>query len=59
MKMTMFSQRRRWVIGLGGRLPITVGNERIGGLGLSGAPSQEADEKCARAGLAAVAGQLK
>jgi uncharacterized protein GlcG (DUF336 family) len=47
------------VIGLGGGLPITVGTERIGGLGLSGAPSQEADEKCARAGLAAVAGQLK
>jgi uncharacterized protein GlcG (DUF336 family) len=47
------------VIGLGGGLPITVGNERIGGLGLSGAPSQEADEKCARAGLAAVTSQLK
>jgi uncharacterized protein GlcG (DUF336 family) len=34
-------------------------NERIGGLGLSGAPTQEADEKCAKAGLAAAAGQLK
>jgi uncharacterized protein GlcG (DUF336 family) len=31
----------------------------VGGLGLSGAPTQEADEKWARAGLAAVASQLK
>ena len=58
---TEFSGQRDLVevIGLGGGLPITVGTERIGGLGLSGAPTQEADEKCARAGLAAVASQLK
>jgi uncharacterized protein GlcG (DUF336 family) len=58
---TEFSGQRDLVevIGLGGGLPIMVGNERIGGLGLSGAPTQEADEKCARAGLAAGAGQLK
>jgi uncharacterized protein GlcG (DUF336 family) len=47
------------VVPLGGGLPIMVGNERIGGLGLSGAPDQAADEKCAQAGLAAAAGQLK
>ena len=47
------------VIPLGGGLPIVVGNERIGGLGLSGAPTQEADEKCATAGLAAVASLLR
>jgi uncharacterized protein GlcG (DUF336 family) len=47
------------VIPLGGGIPINVGEERIGGLGLSGAPSQEADEKCAKAGLAAVAAHLK
>jgi uncharacterized protein GlcG (DUF336 family) len=47
------------VIGLGGGLPIMFGSERIGGLGLSGGPSQESDEKCARAGLAAAAAQLK
>ena len=29
-----------------------------GGLGLSGAPTQEADEKCAKAGLAAAANYL-
>ena len=47
------------VVPLGGGLPISVGNERIGGLGLSGAPTQEADEKCALAGIAAAAGALK
>jgi uncharacterized protein GlcG (DUF336 family) len=47
------------VIPLGGGLPIMMGNERIGGLGLSGAPTQEADEKCAKEGLAAVTSQLK
>ena len=47
------------VVPLGGGLPIVVGTERIGGLGLSGAPDQAADEKCARAGLATVAAQLK
>ena len=58
---TEFSGQRDLVevIGLGGGLPIMFGNERIGGLGLSGAPTQEADEKCARAGLAAGASQLK
>jgi uncharacterized protein GlcG (DUF336 family) len=47
------------VIPLGGGLPILIGTERIGGIGVSGAPAQEADEKCAQAGLAAAAGSLK
>ena len=47
------------VIPLGGGVPIMIGTEKIGGLGLSGAPSQEADEKCAKAGLAAAASSLK
>jgi uncharacterized protein GlcG (DUF336 family) len=47
------------VIPLGGGLPIMIGTERIGGIGVSGAPAQEADEKCAQAGLAAAAGSLK
>ncbi len=47
------------VIPLGGGLPVMVGSEKIGGLGLSGAPTQEADEKCATAGLAAVASLLR
>ena len=47
------------VIPLGGGLPILIGTERIGGIGVSGAPAQEADEKCAQAGLAAAAASLK
>jgi uncharacterized protein GlcG (DUF336 family) len=47
------------VVPLGGGLPIIAGTDRIGGLGLSGAPDQAADEKCARAGLAAAAASLK
>lgn len=47
------------VIALGGGVPILIGNERIGGLGLSGSPTQEGDEKCALAAMAAVASSLK
>jgi len=47
------------IIPLGGGLPILIGTDKIGGLGLSGAPTQEADEKCATAGLAAVAASLR
>jgi uncharacterized protein GlcG (DUF336 family) len=48
------------VIPLGGGMPISVGEETIGGVGLSGAPGgQEQEEACARAGIAKVADQLK
>jgi len=47
------------IIPLGGGLPIMIGTDKIGGIGLSGGPTQEADEKCAKAGLAAVAASLK
>jgi uncharacterized protein GlcG (DUF336 family) len=48
------------VIPLGGGVPIKVGEETIGGVGLSGAPmGQEQEEACARAGIAKVADQLK
>jgi uncharacterized protein GlcG (DUF336 family) len=48
------------VIPLGGGMPINVGQETIGGVGLSGAPGgQEKEEACARAGIAKVADQLK
>ena len=42
------------VVALGGGLPIMMGDEKIGGFALSGATTQEDDEKCARVGLAAV-----
>lgn len=47
------------IIPLGGGLPINVGNETIGALGISGGPTQEADEKCANAALASAAASLK
>ena len=47
------------IIPLGGGVPINVGNETIGALGISGSPTQEADEKCANAALASVAASLK
>jgi uncharacterized protein GlcG (DUF336 family) len=38
-------------VALGGGVPIKVGNEVIGGLGVSGAPGEDKDEACAIAGL--------
>jgi uncharacterized protein GlcG (DUF336 family) len=47
------------VIPLGGGVPIMVGNDVIGAVGVSGAPGQDKDEACAKAGIAKVADQLK
>lgn len=48
------------VIPLGGGVPIMVGDETIGAIGLSGAPGGQAkEEACALAGIAKVADQLK
>ena len=48
------------VIPLGGGMPIKVGDDTIGGVGLSGAMGgQPVEEKCATAGIAKVADQLK
>ena len=47
------------IIPLGGGLPINVGNDTIGAIGISGSPNQEGDEKCANAALASVASQLR
>ena len=48
------------VIPLGGGVPIKVGEDTIGGLGLSGAPNgQVQEEACAKAGIAKVADQLR
>ena len=46
------------VIALRGGVPIRIGNETIGAVGVSGA-SSEGDERCAMAGIAKVADQLK
>jgi uncharacterized protein GlcG (DUF336 family) len=47
------------VFALAGGVPIKVGNEVLGGIGVGGAPGGEKDEACASAGLARVADQLK
>jgi uncharacterized protein GlcG (DUF336 family) len=48
------------VIPLMGGVPILVGEEAIGGIGLSGAPNGgEQEEACAKAGIAKVADQLR
>jgi uncharacterized protein GlcG (DUF336 family) len=47
------------VIANQGALPIKVGDETIGAVGVSGAPGGEKDEACAKTGLDKVADQLK
>lgn len=44
---------------LGGGVPIEAGGSIIGGVGISGAPSGEADDECARAGIEAVSADLE
>ena len=46
------------VISAGG-IPVNVGGNLMAGIGVSGAPSGETDEKCARAGLDAVLADLE
>ena len=45
------------VLALGGGLPIKVGNDTIGAVGVSGTPGQ--DDVCSQAGIDKVADQLK
>ena len=47
------------VIVLNGGLPIRVGDEVIGSIGVGGAQTGDRDEACAKAGLDKVADQLK
>lgn len=44
---------------LGGGVPVKVGEEVIGAVGVGGAPGGHLDEKCAMAGIAAVQDMLK
>ena len=46
-------------VAVGGGVPIKVGNEVIGAVGVSGAPGGEKDEVCANAGIAKVEDVLK
>jgi uncharacterized protein GlcG (DUF336 family) len=45
--------------GVGGGVPIKVGNVAIGAVGVSGAVGGDKDEVCANAGIAKVADKLK
>ena len=47
------------VVAVGGGVPIKVGDETIGAVGVSGAPGGEKDEICAKAGIAKVADSLR
>jgi uncharacterized protein GlcG (DUF336 family) len=47
------------VIAAAGALPIMVGEEVIGAVGVSGAPGGDKDEACAKTGIDKVADQLK
>jgi len=46
------------IISAGG-IPINIGGNILGGIGVSGAPSGEIDERCAKAGLEAVSADLE
>ncbi len=48
------------VIALGGGVPIMIGDEAIGGIGVSGSNGgQQGDENCAKGGLNAIQSQLQ
>lgn len=47
------------IVFVGGGIPIKIGNQVIGGVGVSGAPGEDKDEACANAGIAKVADSLK
>lgn len=47
------------VIAIGGGLPIEAAGALVGGIGVSGAPGGEADDACARAGIAAIKDDLE
>ena len=47
------------VFALAGGVPIKLGSDVLGGIGVGGAPGGEKDEACASAGLAKIVDQLK
>ena len=47
------------VLMLGGGLPIEIGGEIVGGIGVGGAPGAHLDDACAQAGLDAIGATLK
>ncbi len=47
------------VVALGGGVPIEAGGSILGGIGVSGAPAADIDDKCANAGIAAIKDALE
>lgn len=47
------------VVALGGGIPVEVGGTMLGAIGVSGGPGGEADDRCAKAGIEAVRGDLE
>jgi uncharacterized protein GlcG (DUF336 family) len=47
------------VVAIGGGLPIEAAGSLVGSIGVSGAPGGEADEACARAGVAVIKDDLE
>ena len=55
----VFYSRRIGLSGGGQSVPIEAGGSILGGIGVSGAPSAEADDKCAKAGINAIKDALE
>jgi uncharacterized protein GlcG (DUF336 family) len=47
------------VLALAGGVPVKVGNEVVGGIGVGGAPGGDKDEACSNAGIAKIQDKLK
>ncbi|MBI5276783.1 MAG: heme-binding protein [Burkholderiales bacterium] len=47
------------IVAIGGGLPVSAAGSLVGAIGVSGAPGCDADERCAKAGLAAIAADLE
>lgn len=47
------------VVALGGGVPIEAGGSILGGIGVSGAPAADLDDKCAKAGIDAIKDALE
>ncbi len=47
------------VLAIGGGIPVDIGGSIYGAIGVSGAPSGKEDDKCANAGIAAIAIDLE
>jgi uncharacterized protein GlcG (DUF336 family) len=47
------------VLMIGGGVPVQAAGATVAGVGISGAPSGEANDRCARAGIEAVRARLE